>query len=175
MAEIQNETRSGKPNRAKKRKSPAVDMTAMVDVAFLLLTFFVLTATISDESIIETVLPPACEGEDCFTKLNEEKILTLLVDDEQLFFYNGSKLELHPTDFSSNGLRKVLLSHLTKYPQCRNEVKDENCWDPIVMVKATEDSAYGDLINVLDELMITQAPKYVIADITQKEKEKLTQ
>ncbi len=63
MAEIQegNATpRGGRPRQ--KKKSTRVDMTAMVDVAFLLLTFFILTTTMASPHAMEVNKSPSIIG-----------------------------------------------------------------------------------------------------------------
>ena len=171
MAEI-----SPSPGRKQKR-SPTrsrkaaikLDMTAMVDVAFLLLTFFVLSAVVSQQRALELVVPPACEGADCHVKVDEKKVLTLVLGEQnQIRYYHGiTDPEVLKTDYSPKGIRAVIQQHLLSGgPLCRSQEKKEDCWDPIIVVKAEKTSRYGKLIEVLDELLITQAPKYTIASFT---------
>ncbi len=165
MADVtQSSSSHGKRAGPLRKTSSRVDMTAMVDVAFLLLTFFVLTATIQSDRLIETVLPPPCDG--CTQKVAEEKVLTLILDrDNQLFYYTGeADAAVKQTDYGSNGLRTVLFDHLNRYPNpCISDDHRKNCWDPIFVIKARQQSRYGNFVNLIDELSITQAKKYVIA------------
>ncbi len=173
MAEV-NTTSDKNGKRAsphsRKKRSTRIDMTAMVDVAFLLLTFFVLTATINTQKAMEAVLPPLCEGADCNKQIDQEKILTLIMDEnDKLYYYHGAPEEasLENTTYAANGLRKVLQQHLNRYPnRCDLVNKDAPCWDPIFVVKASTKSRYGNLIDLMDELEIVRAPKYVFADLT---------
>lgn len=165
MAEI-NPNHSGNGKRAgpRRRSSTKVDMTAMVDVAFLLLTFFVLTATLTDNYIIETVLPPPCE--DCRQEVDDRKILTVVLDEnDQIYYYLGlEEATVEKTHYGANGLRKIITDHLNRYPNRCKETPGPGCWDPIISIKARNKSRYVNLVDALDELTITQAPKYVIAD-----------
>ncbi|MFK7921439.1 MAG: ExbD/TolR family protein [Bacteroidia bacterium] len=173
MAEISNSSdkngKRGSPSRRGKR-STRIDMTAMVDVAFLLLTFFVLTATINTEHVMEAILPPPCENNDCGKQIDQKKILTFIMDEnDKLYYYLGMPEEgnLESTTYAANGLRSVLQKHLNRYPnRCDLIDKAKSCWDPIFVVKASAKSRYGNLIDLMDELEIVQAPKYVFADMT---------
>ena len=77
-----------------KKKSTRIDMTAMVDVAFLLLTFFVLTAVIQDSAIMTLTMPPKVDDdipeEDTKIKVDEEKIVTLILNEGDIVtWYQG--------------------------------------------------------------------------------------
>ena len=151
----------------RKQKSTRIDMTAMVDVAFLLLTFFVLTATLNKARVMEIIKPPQCPPgtENCTVDIAEEKILTLVLDkDDKIQYYHGLKVEaVEETDYSSNGLRKVLSSHLNRYPDlCKGKTDRKNCWDPIFVIKPKNVARYKNLVDVLDEIAILDIQKYVI-------------
>ena len=171
MADVNNQgSSSGKKSvRKTKRKSTKIDMTAMVDVAFLLLTFFVLTATMSDAYVMEVVKPPKCEGPDCGLPIDEEKILTLILEDnDEVSYYHGNDLEgLETTDFSDSGIRKAILTHLRRHPElCSKTENKDGCWDPIFVIKPKKESKYSNLVDILDEMAITDAKKYAIGEYT---------
>lgn len=171
MAEIKQNSGNSKssPTRAK-RKSTKIDMTAMVDVAFLLLTFFVLTATMTNESMMELVVPPLEDDEHGAEPILESKIMTLILKDkDRVGYYVGITDPVYQeTDYSREGIRKVLTDHLTPVEgQQRCETGTgarivKNCWDPIFVIKPHSSSKYRNLVDVLDELSIVQAPKYAI-------------
>lgn len=172
MANLPTDSAQGrkqKPNRARK-KSTKIDMTAMVDVAFLLLTFFVLTATINQMNLMELAAPPKCEHpEDCYKPISQDKILTILLEgDDQIKYYHGiENPEVKASSYSAAGIRQVLLDHLHRSgPLCTQVNKTKECWDPIFVVKPNGSSRYKNLVDVLDELNIVQAPKYTIAPYT---------
>jgi len=171
--------RSKKGGPKGKKKSTKVDMTAMVDVAFLLLTFFVLTATMSNSSLISLTLPPKIDDpeleEDKYKKINENKIMTLILDeDDKVVYYVGAAKDetvVLKTNYSDEGLRKVLMGHLQTgpaqgIPMCKDVndagIEDGRCWDPIFVVKPKEESRYKNLVDMLDEFAITEASKYAI-------------
>lgn len=165
-----------------KKKSTKIDMTAMVDVAFLLLTFFVLTATMSNSGVMELTMPPKVEEDledDLRQKIVEDKIMTLIVDNDDIVSYYvgaiGPDIELKETNFSNEGLRKVILGHLNynivlgtqRCATGKGARVTKDCWDPIFVVKPRVTARYKNLVDLLDELAITEAPKYAIDKFTE--------
>ncbi|MCI4668113.1 MAG: biopolymer transporter ExbD [Bacteroidia bacterium] len=147
--------------KRKGRSRPRLDMTAMVDVAFLLLTFFVLSASLHAIKSIKMTYPPKCE--DCMSlQVDEDKMLTLILDKDSKFYHFEGMAEngILKSDFSTKGIRSLLQKHQRKE-------------DPIVVLKATKEAKYGKLIDIIDELIITGHKKYVIAPFSAKDKEAL--
>ncbi len=150
-----------------KKKSTKIDMTAMVDVAFLLLTFFVLTATMTNSAMMELTLPPkeAEEDPDGKVKVDEKKILTLILaaNDTVIYYVGITEPEIKYTTFADDGVRKVLLEHLNRQrPLCKQVDNAKGCWDPIFLVKPKKSCRYKNVVDLLDELAITEAPKYAM-------------
>jgi biopolymer transport protein ExbD len=123
MAEIAEEGGGGHGKKGKKRaKKPSarIDMTPMVDLAFLLLTFFVLTSTFSKPKTMEINYPAKPEPNDNIKPPEVKNGLTLiLTKDNRIFYYKGEFIlpndpkgrpatQLDETDFSTNGLHKIL-------------------------------------------------------------------
>ena len=173
MAQIENNHTPRKKKRPfpLKRKSTQIDMTAMVDVAFLLLTFFVLTATMVNTSIMELAIPPKGNDKDTHIPISERKIMTLiLAENNQIYFYKGITLpETGNASFdmeNENSLRSIIQQHLigegTLPPCSKGASKKTECWDPIFVVKPKGNSTYKNLIDVLDEFAINGARKYAI-------------
>lgn len=123
MAEIAEEGGGGGHGKGKKRaKKPSarIDMTPMVDLAFLLLTFFVLTSTFSKPKTMEINYPAKPDPKDNIKPPEVKNGLTLiLTKDNKIFYYKGEFIlpndpkgrpatQLEETDFSTNGLHKIL-------------------------------------------------------------------
>lgn len=157
MAQIEPKPGSG---RARK-KSTHVDMTAMVDVAFLLLTFFILTTTMIQETKALNFLAPVDDGRNP-NKINCDKILTLVpgAGHKVHYFFGLPDAEVYTTNLGPDGLRTVLLGHRNRYPNPCERGQTKGCWDPIVVLKPSPDSHYRDLIDVLDELALAGLGKY---------------
>ena len=119
MAEI-IESGGGKKHGKKGRKahgSTHVDMTPMVDLACLLLTFFMLTTAFSKPKVMEIVLPDKKPPTGEQPAVQKNKVVNIIIEDDKAFWYNGdaendptTKLpKLNVADFSKDGIRKVLL------------------------------------------------------------------
>ena len=125
------------------KRNPLVDMTAMVDVAFLLLTFFVLTAVIQDYSIMALTMPPkdiSLDREDLEADVDEEKIVTLILGNEDSihYFHRITDVEVkHTTYDPETGLSQVIQEHLNRHPELKKCEGRETrgCWDPILLSK----------------------------------------
>lgn len=152
-------------------------MTAMVDVAFLLLTFFILTTTLASPAAMEIMKPPPVDDEnpdDEPKKVDEKKIMTLILgENDKVHYYQGLATDaaLKSTDYGATGVRKVITDHLDLYPnRCPKGVKKEDmpkgCWDPIFVIKPNETSRFKNLVDVLDELRIAGATKYSYTELT---------
>jgi len=153
-----------------KKKSTRIDMTAMVDVAFLLLTFFVLTATMTNNNVMELTMPPKTEEDnpDKYKQIDEKKIMTILLYEEDTirYFTGITDPDVSMTDYSDEGIRKVINGHLNYnlvlgIERCKGR-QSKGCWDPIFLIKPRSQAEYENLIDLLDEFAITGAPKYAI-------------
>ncbi|MCC9136411.1 ExbD/TolR family protein [Pontibacter silvestris] len=171
MAEIQEKADSGKGGKKRSKKmSVHLDMTPMVDLAFLLLTFFMLTTSFSKPQTMEIQMPVKPENEEELSPLKESNAMTIiLAENDRIFYYYGlgnpeENPEVIETDYSANGIRKVLTS---------NRVKSNP--KMVVMVKPVETSRYKNIVDVLDELKITDTKKFAVVDITDNDKELVAQ
>ncbi|MBS1488571.1 MAG: biopolymer transporter ExbD [Bacteroidetes bacterium] len=164
MAEIQGGGGEGGKKGGKvrsKKTSTRIDMTPMVDLAFLLLTFFVLTSTLSKPKTMEITLPEKPKEGDKPPEVNEKKVLTVVLGaNDKVYWYVGiTEPEAKREDFSKNGIRKVLLD------------KKSNIRDMIVLIKAMDESKYKNMVDILDEMTICNIQRYAIVDITSADKE----
>jgi biopolymer transport protein ExbD len=133
MAEI-IEGGGGHEKGGKKRpkKSPVrMDMTPMVDLAFLLLTFFILATSLSKPKTLEIVYPKEVENKEDQTQLDDDLATTIVVGetDDQIFYYHGKfrkdTTQLEKSDFSKDGLRVMLLERNKKIIERVNALKDQ--------------------------------------------------
>jgi biopolymer transport protein ExbD len=117
MAEIIQAEKGQKGGKKKPKKhSTAIDMTPMVDLMCLLITFFMLTTAFAKPKVMEIILPEPPKPEDTIekTKIDTIRALTIILGkDHNVYYYRGKadlKSEVHKTDFSDEGIRKILLS-----------------------------------------------------------------
>jgi biopolymer transport protein ExbD len=195
MAQIQESGGGGHGKGGKKRakkQSTHVDMTPMVDLAFLLLTFFVLTSTFSKPKVLRMIFPEKLDEKNTEQKAPEVKdgITLLLTANDKIYYYRGSlkpTTELIPIDYTRTGLRKVLVDYnadmlvkLQDIQKRMNKVDEKDtaarrkldeevlnvqkASKQIVLVKNDEGATYRNMIDVMDEFMITQIAKYYVID-----------
>jgi biopolymer transport protein ExbD len=149
MAEIAEGGGGGhdKGKKRAKKSSTKVDMTPMVDLAFLLLTFFVLTSTFSKPKVMSLVYPAKIDPKE---KLDQPKInnaITFLLSEDKIFYYSGQyyskgnpegkpATQLEETNFGPKGVRKLLAD--------RNEyvLKGKEGLDKKLEAKQIQDSTY---------------------------------
>jgi biopolymer transport protein ExbD len=173
MAEINSEMGGRNKQRNRKAKvSTKIDMTPMVDLAFLLITFFMLTTTFSKPSTMEVNMPD--RGDATATMpVSEKRVITFILGKENaVYWYRGDNKPEHivfeKIDFSqTERVRKVLLEQ-TKL------IKDTTNQEAVVLIKSLDQAKYGSLVNLLDELHITNQKIYAIVDVYEVEKEVLT-
>lgn len=121
MAEIvDNGGGGGKGGKKRAKKSSTrVDMTPMVDLAFLLLTFFVLTSTFSKPKVMSLVYPAKIRDGETVEPTKVNNAITFLLSEDKIFYYKNQfypksapgpegPTELKETNFGPNGLRKLL-------------------------------------------------------------------
>jgi biopolymer transport protein ExbD len=198
MAEIaQGSDKGGKKGKPKKL-STRVDFTPMVDLGFLLITFFMLATTFSKPQTMEIAMPSKDKvTEEEQTKVKASRAVTIVLDkNDVVYYYEGTRENdidpvLNKTDFSPSGIRKYLIKknydimvkvnglktkkdakQLTEeeFEKQKNEIMSDKS-APIVIIKATEGANYGNLVNILDEMAICNIGRYAIVDISDFDKE----
>ena len=178
MAELNTGGGGGKKDgKVRSKKSDAkVDLTAMVDLAFLLITFFMLTTSLSKPKAMDLSLPDKeVKGPD--VKVDEHMTLTLLLgSDNKLKWYKGfiDKPLAGPKDvtYGKDGLRKELLRQKAEiHEYCLSINKPKS--GIIVIIKPTKKSNYKNLVDVLDEMAISGVETYAIVNEISPEEKKL--
>lgn len=166
MAELDTSQKGGHKKGKKKgtkKMSTRIDLTPMVDLGFLLVTFFMLTTTFSKPQTMEINMPVKPKGEqveeDNANAVKASKALTIILGGEnKVYWYAGLPGDDNPpkvTDFSQDGIRKVVLT------------KNKEVKDLVVLIKPTNDSNYKNVVDILDEMNITNVKRYALVDITQ--------
>jgi biopolymer transport protein ExbD len=165
MAELENKpAANGNSGRVRStKKAIRVDLTAMVDLAFLLITFFILTTTLQKPNAMALVMPdPGPDG-----GVPETRTMTVLLGaNDKLEWYigqPGKSLTAPVVDgFGKNGIRKALLEQSAR-------IKREQGKDMVVLIKPSDKSNYANMVNLMDELNITNNERRAIVDITPDE------
>ncbi len=201
MAEIADDGGGGHGKGGKKRakkQSTKIDMTPMVDLAFLLLTFFVLTSTFSKPKSMELTFPVPPEDKTEQPPI-KNGITFLLTKDDRIFYYEGEfraeandkgpKTALTELDFSQGGLHKYLLDknkwlheQIMRFDEQldKKQIADTtykrlvktakaNKETPTFLIKTDDKATYKNVIDLIDELNINLVGKYVVVDILKPE------
>jgi len=163
--------------RSKKQNSK-VDLTAMVDLAFLLITFFMLTTTLSKPQSMSLGLPDKDDDptKNKDVKVDENRTMTILLgDNDKMVRYVGLLATPvaggNPKDFAygKEGIRQELLSRKKKVLEYTGD-KNKGI---IVIIKPSKKSNYRNLIDILDEMAIVDVPTYAIVNDFSPEETKL--
>jgi biopolymer transport protein ExbD len=178
-----------------KKLSTRVDMTPMVDLGFLLITFFIFTTTMTTPTTLDLNMPKDIKDEKEQTEAKESGVLTIMLGKgDQVYYYEG-KLEVaegknnfKQTTFK--GIRDVIINK--KKDVISRHVHDETCkkvqdrakaandpdWekacadrDFIVIIKPDEDATYKNTVDILDEMTINRARTYAMVKILKEEVE----
>lgn len=161
MAEIsKNSSENSKGRIRSTKRSTKIDMTPMVDLAFLLLTFFILTTTFNDPYVIPLPMPDSSGPQ---TPINEKNILNLvLAENNKVYWWKGLDGKVETSNYSNKGIREILLTQKKANPNL------------MVLIKPTDNSKYENIVDVLDEITITTTQRYAIVDFTADDKAKLS-
>lgn len=184
MAEMQTADSGGKKKGGKvrtKKMSTRVDLTPMVDLGFLLITFFMLTTTLAKPQIMALVMPDKDVNKEDLEPVKESKVLTLMPGaNDKVYWYEGiTEPKLDSTDFSAEGVRKVILDKMDRvkaqfgtqeYEDFKTKEKKQGSF-LTVLIKPTKDARYKNLVDVLDEMAITHVRYYVIQPISEVEEQ----
>jgi biopolymer transport protein ExbD len=202
MAEIAEGGGGGHGKHGKKRakkESTRVDMTPMVDLAFLLLTFFVLTATMSKPKALSIAFP--ADNKDIEPKEVKNGVTFLLTKDNRVFYYTGqfyaagndkakAPTVLTEISYAPKGGVRDLLKELNKeaFKQIadldaekikttmpdstyKKRIGKINAKDEAVtvLIKTDDKAKYLDVVQMIDEMKILKITKFVNVDISQPE------
>jgi biopolymer transport protein ExbD len=162
MAEITSQGGGKKDGKVRSKKtSTRIDMTPMVDLAFLLLTFFVMTTTLNKPQTMEITMPEKPKNEDKPPVVNEKRVLTLVLgQDDKVYWYLGiTDPKVEVTDFSPDGVRNVLMR------------ENAAIKDMVVLIKPSDESRYKNVVDILDEMNISNIGRYALVEITDVDKE----
>lgn len=142
-----------KRNAREGKESVKVDMNPMVDLAFLLLTFFMMATTFSRPQAMELIMPADSQEEEVEQALPESKVVTLFIkNQDSVYLYRGiTEAVPERFDFSSERLNELL--------QPFTEVKDV-----MILIKPEVGAPYRIIVDVLDELNQMSLDRYVLMD-----------
>jgi biopolymer transport protein ExbD len=143
--------KKGKKKKKARRVGIRIDMTPLVDIAFLLLTFFMFSTSMSRPQTMEINLPP----QDVKVEIAESNLLTLRVDKEGVIYWSMGIESPQKLDFS--GLRNLLIEKSSN-PKL------------VTVVKVDREGTYDMMVNMLDELALANVTRFSLAPMTDQDK-----
>lgn len=171
-------SRENMNTRLNKKQTLRIDMTPMVDLGFLLISFFVFTTSMSEPSAIKLVMPKD-KGVIDSSEIPESLTLTVLLDEKNTLHYCHGSLEkalqtgaVAQSGYSVNsGIGDVIRNKQRKifseqkFPEGKNEM--------MLLIKPSKDATYKNLVDILEEVIINDVKRYAIVELTRDELQNL--
>jgi biopolymer transport protein ExbD len=169
-----------------KKLSTRVDMTPMVDLGFLLITFFIFTTTMSSPKALNLNMPKDTKNEEELNKAKESGALTIMLGKNNGVYYYEGQLAPDGSNFKTATFATIRDEIINKKKDViKTHVHDSNCpkiWaenkgdknscldrDFVVVIKPDEDATYRNTVDILDEMTINNVKRYAMIDITPQE------
>lgn len=192
---VESSHKKGPGVKKAKKLSTRVDMTPMVDLGFLLITFFIFTTTLSEPTTMSLNFPKEVKDTLDQIEIKESNALTILLgkkigENSGLYYYLG-RLEVDGSNFKSTNFteirkiiadkRKEVMSRHQHSKACEElqqkalakgiENWKNACLDKdfVVVIKPNKEAKFGRTIDVLDEMTINDVKVYAVVKITPQE------
>lgn len=143
-----------------------IDMTPMVDLGFLLITFFIFTSSMTETKALKLFMPADGTG----STVGESTVLTALLGaDNRIYLYDGKWQEavsanrVVPTSYN-------LYTGAGTFIRAKQKALGERRDELMLLIKPADGATYNNIINALDEVVINGVKKYAIMDPTAEEK-----
>ncbi len=192
MAEVNTGGNEKGGKNKQKKIQLRVDFTPMVDMNMLLITFFMFCTSLSKPQTMEISMPNKDATIEDLTPIRPEVATTiLLAENNKVYYYLGEPNyedynSLVETDYTSNGLRKMLLNRNANVIAKLNELKEKKKNNqiseeefekqlteikkdkqaPVVMIKPKDESTYKNMVDALDEMLICNISKYAVVEFS---------
>ena len=174
MADLEPQGGGGKGGKKRSKKmSTRVDFTPMVDLAFLLITFFMLTTTFAKPQAMEINMPEKPKPGDEIPEVKESTVITLLLakNDKVVYYFGipkeGTTTATEVAGFGASGIRKVLLKKKAEVDAANPGKKNLT----LALIKPMDDCNYRNFVDVIDEMAITGITRYAVVDAQPVEKD----
>ncbi|MEY4777355.1 MAG: hypothetical protein RIS13_103 [Bacteroidota bacterium] len=142
-----------------KKMSTRVDMTPMVDLGFLLITFFIFTTTMAQPTAMNLFMPKDVDKPEDQNKVKESGAFTILLGKQDIvYFYEG----LDPAtegNFRTATFKTIRDEIIRKKQSTKVD-------DLVIIIKPSEDATYKNTVDILDEMTISEIKRYAMVDIS---------
>ncbi|MFT3748205.1 MAG: biopolymer transporter ExbD [Agriterribacter sp.] len=144
-----------------KKLSTRVDMTPMVDLGFLLITFFIFSTTMAQPTAMKLLMPKDTDNQEEQTKVKASGALTIMLGKaDGIYYYEGDD----PTKIQATDYKKVRDIIINKKKTTKPE-------DFVVVIKPNDEANYANVVAVLDEMSINEVKKFAMVPISPVENE----
>ncbi len=147
-----------------KKLSTRVDLTPMVDLGFLLITFFIFTTTMSQPTAMRLFLPKDTEKPEEQNKIKESAALSILLGKNNVIYYYEGTLQPDGSNFQTSNYKEVRQIIIDKK-------RSTNPDDFMVLIKPSSEATYRNTVDLLDEMTINEVKRYAMLDLFDVEKE----
>lgn len=162
MAEMEVKSGGGKKGpgvKKGKKMSTRVDLTPMVDLGFLLITFFIFSTTMNQPTALNLSMPKDTKNLDEETKVKESGSLTLMLGKGNViyYYYGIDPASMETTTYKQ--VRDIILAKKKKTPT----------EDLFIIIKPDKDATYKNAVDILDEMNINDISRYAMVDPSPQE------
>ncbi|MBO9200471.1 MULTISPECIES: ExbD/TolR family protein [Niastella] len=141
-----------------KKLSTRVDLTPMVDLGFLLITFFIFTTTMSQPTAMKLFLPKDTEKPEEQNKIKASGALTIMLGKGDGVYYYEGELLPDGSNFKASNFKDIRKEIIDKK-------KSTNPQDFVVVIKPGPEATYKNTVDILDEMTINDVKRYAMVDI----------
>ena len=169
-----------------KKLSTRVDMTPMVDLGFLLITFFIFTTTMSSPTSMDLFMPKDTDKKEEQNKVKQSGALTIMLGNENQVYYYEGELKPDASNFKTttfNGIRDIIINK--KKEVIKNHQHDSKCqevWikhggdktycldqDLMIIIKPDTGATFKNTVDILDEMTINEIKRFAMVDLFKDE------
>jgi biopolymer transport protein ExbD len=162
MAEMEAKSGGGHKKgpgvKKQKKLSTRVDLTPMVDLGFLLITFFIFTTTMAQPTAMQLFLPKDTDKPEEQNKVKASGALTLMLGNNDVVYYYEGELLPDGSNFKTTTFKEVRTVIMDKK-------RSTDPKDFMVVIKPDDDATYKNTVDILDEMTINDVKRYAMVDI----------
>lgn len=180
--------KKGRGVKKAKRLSTRVDMTPMVDLGFLLITFFIFTTTMSTPSTMDLFMPKDTNKDEDQNKAKESGALTIMLAKNNVVYYYEGQLTPDGSNFKKSDFKEIRTEIINKRKEVisthQHDASCEKIWaknngdknscldrDFVVVIKPDPDATYKNTVDILDEMTINGVKRFAMVDLFPQELE----
>jgi biopolymer transport protein ExbD len=163
--EVKEGGKKGPGVKKSKKHSTRVDLTPMVDLGFLLITFFIFTTTVQQPTAMNLNMPKDTKNPEDNTPVKESGSLTLLLGKANVIYYYFANDPATMQTTNYKNVRDIILK----------KKKNTPATDLYIIIKPDKDATYKNAVDILDEMDINQISRYSMVDPSADEYDKIQQ